>query len=233
MTSLGKWAIFASTMIISACGSNSGISKNSVDTVAIDNSTEITRSNAKTVLAAVEPFEALAETAIVAPPAQLDHSIAAVETAVRSVEAMIPAEVASRLRADVAKIAAARKSNQRIDLATASIEGFRDVVGAIPGKIVVPKDVSLLDYSGIRYDNDVQAMPPRWDDMLQAIAYGRERTIALSSLPSAGKLLSEVDKAFAQMEKAVRMRDVKAARAAAKMELDLVDKLELAFAPPH
>jgi len=90
MASAINWAALASTIAISACGSNSGAKRDAAAKVTTDNSTDGTRANVKTVLAAVEPFEALAETAIAAPPAELAHSIAAVGTAVRSIEAIVP-----------------------------------------------------------------------------------------------------------------------------------------------
>lgn len=64
----------------------------------------------------------------------------------------------------------ARNANNRADIALASIEGFREVVGVMPGRSLVPADVRLLDYAGLRYDADVQASTPRWADMPKATA---------------------------------------------------------------
>lgn len=219
------------TLAVAACGKNDIADKNSSGTTATSDATHGAAADAKAVLAAVEPFEALAETAFTATTAELDKSIRAARDAVNSINKVIPADVASRLQGYISTIESARKTDRRADIAIASIEGFREIVSVASGTSAIPADVSLLDYSGIRFDSDALAKPPRWDDMVRAIAYGRERTAALSRFAPAAKLLPEVEKAFVQMEQAVSLRDVKAARAAAKKQLDLVDELEVAFTP--
>ena len=227
--------VLATALVLASCGSNKSVDKASApagqDTTKGQSAAISGDADRKTVLAAVEPFEALAETAFGATPSALDSSIAAVMAAADAIKPVVSADVSARLQRHVLAITLARKADNRADIALASIEGFREVVGATPGRALVPADVSLLDYAGLRYDSEVQASPPRWADMPKATAYARERVAALKAQPIAANLLPEVDAAITAMDVAITARDVAGARAAAKLELDLVDKLELAFAP--
>jgi len=234
-----KPAIAAMVLILAACGNQGSGKQGSADkgsgTDANKAAIASTGNNVGVrtkVLAAVEPFETLTETAFTATAPELAKSIDATDAAARSIATLVPGDVAQRLQAQSAAIHRAQTSGQRADVALASIEGFREVVGAVPAGAPIPADVSLLDYAGLRYDSDVQANPPRWDDTAKAIIYARERTAALAPLAQAAPLLPAMNAAISGMKTAASAHDAARARAGAKVELDLVDKLEATFAPP-
>ena len=227
-------AIFATVLTLSACGSNSptGTKTDAPGSMASQAGVLPQSDMATSLAAAGEPFEVLAETAFTATPAELDKSILAAEAAANNLKAIAPSTLSAKLETRLTAIRMARKADQRVELSLAAIEGFRDIVSAVPGSPVVPIDVSLLDYAGFRYDADAQAKPPRWDDMAVATTFARERWATLSGLPPLSKLRTRFDSALNAMDAAEKARNVTRARAAAKAELALVDELEAAFPKP-
>jgi hypothetical protein len=227
-------AIFATALMLSACGGKNDTG-GKADMPESAPSQAMASNQAKVAAAlsaAGEPFETLTETAFTATPADLDTSILAAEAAAGTLKPMVPAALSASLQKHLAAVRQARKSDQRVDLALASIEGFRSIVSAVPGTPAVPIDVSLLDYAGFRYDADAQAKPPRWDDMAAATTYARERWANISGLAPLAKLRTRFDDGLTEMEAAVKAHNVTRARAAAKAELDMVDELETAFQAP-
>ena len=229
-----RLAIFATALTLSACGSNNNAgSKADVPDSTASQATAMNQSETATALSAAgEPFEVLAETAFTATPAELDKSILAADGAANMLKTIVPATLSASLQTRLTAIRQARKSDQRVDLSLASIEGFRDIVSAVPGSPAVPINVSLLDYAGFRYDADAQAKPPRWDDMAAATTFARERWATLSGLAPLSKLRTRFGDGLTAMDAAVRAHNVTQARAAAKAELAMVDELEAAFPKP-
>ena len=226
--------ILATALTLSACGSNNNAASKADAPSATANQTVAMNQSetAKALTAAGEPFEVLAETAFTATSAELDRSIDAAALATRTLKSIAPSALSASLQTRLAAIRQARKSDQRADLSLAAIEGFRDIVSAVPGTPVVPIDVSLLDYAGFRFDADAQAKPPRWENMALATTFARERWATLASSAQLSKLKMRFENGLSAMEAAVRARNVVQARAAAKAELAMVDELEGAFAKP-
>ena len=225
-------AIFATALTLSACGSNNNAGGKADAPKLTASQTEANDQfeTAKALTAAGEPFEVLAETAFTATPAELDKAIDAADAATRPLKTIVPAALFASLQTRLTAIRQARKSDQSAELSLAAIEGFRDVLSAIPGTPVVPIDVSLLDYAGFRFDADAQAKPPRWEDMARATTFARERWATLSNSAALSKLKVRFDNGLSAMEADVRNRNIVQARAAAKAELEMVDELERAFA---
>lgn len=181
------------------------------------------------VTAAAEPFEKLTETAFTATPAVLDTTIAEVRAAAQGVRGMLATEAAASLDSRLAAIEAARRSDNRADLAIAAVEGYRTLVSSASPDAKVPAAVNLLDYAGFRYDADLKAKPPRWADMTQAINFAREQWATISPQVTDSAIRSRMDKALTDMAGAASRRDAKAGSAAAQRELALVDDLEKFF----
>lgn len=186
----------------------------------------------KALLTAAEPFEALTETAFTASKSQRSKAIEADADAVRSVQGIVPQSVLIVLKRNMAAISAADVADHPADIALASIENYRALVSAVPGNPAVPVDVSLLDYSGFRFDADAQATPVRWDDMSRTVAFARQRWSSVRQHGAAAKIAPRFQAALNAMEQAAREKNAAHARLAAKVELDLVDKLEAAFEHP-
>ena len=185
--------------------------------------------NDKKLRAAAEPFEKLAETSFEATLPAIDQTIGEAETAAQEVRALLPTDAASHLDAQIAAVKSARQKQDRAGLALSSIEVYRILVSAVADGAKVPTEVSLLDYAGFRYDADLKASPARWGDMTEAVSFAGENWAKLSPRAKSFQGASAVEKAIADMGKAVAQRDVALATLSAKTELDLVDQLETFF----
>lgn len=179
------------------------------------------------LLAAAEPFEKLTEIAFTAPLPEIDSTIVEARRAVDSVRTLLPA--GSNTDTMFAAIDQARKSENRADLALASIEIYRTLVSAVPAGTKVPAAVSLLDYAGFRYQADLKAVPVRWADMGSAMLFARGQWSDVAPRITDAALKASFEKSLANMEKAVAKRDLASAQASATEELNLVDKLEAHF----
>ena len=222
----------SAALVLASCGKGT-TSDNAASSAPDANVTASTAPAASTgnaaILAAAEPFEKLTETAFSATPTVLDATIAEVKTAAQGVRGTLAADATGRLDQHLSTIDAARKSNNRADLAIAAVEGYRILVsGAAPGA-KVPAAVNLLDYAGFRYAADLKAKPTRWADMTQAASFGREQWALISPQVTDAALRANMDKALTEMASAATSRDAAAGSAAAQRELALVDDLEKFF----
>ncbi len=185
---------------------------------------------ASTLMAAAEPFENLTESAFITDTKKLDDLIAkAKSSADGSSKLLLPSE-ARVLAGHVAAINSARTGNNRADLAIAAVEGYRTLVSNASSNMKVPKQVSLLDYAGFRYQADLKANPARWSDTARAVNFADAQWKQISATVSDAALTKKVSDALAAMRSSSQSKDTKAAMDASTRELDLVDELEQYFA---
>lgn len=186
------------------------------------------KTGAEAPLAASEYFETLTETAFTAPPEQLDAAIAQARTAAERDRKTLPAPVVAELDQRLTQIADLRARMARADLALASVEAYRLLVSAQPAG-PVPVEVSLLDYAGFRYDADLKAQPPRWDDAVQAADFAAKQWARISPRVTNADLRDRFSAALTEMAAAAKARDPGPASEVVTRELDMVDQLETYF----
>ena len=183
-------------------------------------------------LAAAEPFENLTEQAPSATPAELQSLIAEAKKAGKAAMPALEMPAKLTLQAHLDGIDAAAKSDQRTKIALSAVEGYRTLVENASDTDRVPRAVSLLDYSGFRYQADLSAQPVRWDDARQALDFAQQQWSGIEMRVTDAALRKEFADSLSAMADAADKRDAAAARKAATAELDLVDKLEGFFAKP-
>lgn len=181
------------------------------------------------LLAAAEPFEGLTETAFSATPAALDTSVQKARLSAKQVRPLLPASATAQFDKHLSALAAAHSKMDRADIALSSIEVYRDLVNAVPDGAKVPTQVNLLDYAGFRYDADLKATPPRWNDMTQAAAFAKENWAAIAPRVQDASLAGKIVAAINAMDQAASQKDTAAAVHSAQTELDLIDQLEKYF----
>ena len=181
------------------------------------------------LLAAAEPFENLTESAFVKDTAKLDQMIATARSSAKAASRLLAPNDATALSNELAKIASARSGDNRADLALASVEAYRTLVSSVAGNKKIPKQVSLLDYSGFRYQANLKAQPIRWMDAAASVDFADREWQAISGSVTDASLNKAVRNALAAMRSASEKKDAKAAMAASTAELDLVDRLEKYF----
>jgi hypothetical protein len=182
-------------------------------------------------LAAGEPFEALAEAAFTATPPALDKLIAMVMATGEHVKPALPPDAQVELKTRLDEIAAARHIDNRPGIALGAIEAYRLLVTHGPGT-PIPTEVSLLDYTGFRYDVDLKIKPVAWDDMAADAALGQDRWKAIETRVTNKDLHDRMTTALADMATAASLKDPVLAALAVRRELNLVDLLEAFFSTP-
>jgi hypothetical protein len=181
------------------------------------------------LLAAAEEFETLTESSFSADVATREVMIAKANKAAAKVTEFASPALTAQLQSHLADILTAQRNNVPADLAIASIEAFRDLVSAVAGKQNMPVNVSLLDYAGFRFDADAQAIPARFADMKEVVLFAQKQWAGIKSRQEIAKLSKRFSASLGGMDAVARSGDVAKSRAAAKVELDLVDELETAF----
>lgn len=219
----------SAAIVVSSCGQGAPADKTNSSASTPSVTAQAAPTGDAAIAAAAEPFEKLTETAFTATPAVLDATIAEVRAAAQGVRGSLAPEGATSLDTRLADIDAARKTDNRADLAIAAVEGYRTLVSSAAPGAKVPAAVKLLDYAGFRYDADLKAKPPRWADMTQAASFGREQWATISSQVTDSALRANMDKALAEMADGASKRDAAVGSTAAQRELALVDDLEKYF----
>lgn len=181
------------------------------------------------LLAAAEPFEALTEQAYTGDTKGLDKLIAKARSSATAAKQYLPPDQATALAGHVSAVDAARSSNNRADLAIAAVEGYRTLVSNVAGPQKIPKQVSLLDYVGFRYQADLKATPIRWGDSAAALDFGDRQWRQIANTVGDRKLRSKMAKALEGMRAATRSKNEPAAMSASTEESNLVDNLEQYF----
>ncbi len=186
-------------------------------------------SQASALIAAAEPFEKLTENAFVVNKHKLDLLIAKAKLSAVGASKLMSTSEAKALSNYVAAIDAARAANNPADLAIAAVEGYRTLVSNAGGPPKVPKQVSLLDYSGFRFQADIKAKPIRWSDAASAVDFAVVEWQQIADRVDDLKLRAKMSEALAAMRLASHNKKAKEAMSAATRELDLVDQLEHYF----
>lgn len=181
------------------------------------------------LMAAAEPFEGLTENAFVGDTVKLDDFIAKARISAAGAARLLAPPQAKVLASQVAAIDAARAGNNRADLAIAAVEAYRTLVSNVGTKLKVPKQVSLLDYAGFRFQADLKASPARWGDTVRTIDFADGQWQQISSKVGDATLRKDMSQALSDMRTASASKDAKLAMSASTRELDLVDGLESYF----
>ena len=182
--------------------------------------------------AAAEPFETLTEISPTAALPTIDRTINEAKTAARGIRGLLSNGLSHQLDAQLSAVTSARQRHDRVELALASTEAYRVLVGAVTTDAKVPTAINLLDYAGFRYGVDLGAKPVRWGDMAQAVSFARGQWQGLPPMTMSSPVGAQFDTALASMDRAVAQRNGALAAASAKTELDLVDQLEKLFMVP-
>lgn len=179
---------------------------------------------------AAEPFEGLTEQAFTADWAAIDKLMADARNAVA--RAAPSGEMAMRAERRLAAIQTARTAQDRVQLALAAVEGYRELIEAQDAATASPPiAVSLLDYAGFRFDALAQAPTVDWKEMARSVTFARNQWQSLAPNVASKAMPGVVEQALAGMAKAVERKDVAFARSAAATELALVDLLEEQASP--
>ncbi len=181
------------------------------------------------LLAAAEPFENLTESAFSAKPAKLSKMVSDAQSAAQSVLPSMPAQAAGKLKSEVSDINAAQQNNDRANIALAAVEAYRTLVSNTTGQLTVPQQVSLLDYTGSRTQAALNASPPLWSDVSEAVQFGNARWQEIDGQVADKALAGKMDSALKSMSEYAQSKNKAGLMKVSTTELDLVDALEKYF----
>jgi hypothetical protein len=177
------------------------------------------------LLAAAEPFQALARAAFTARRPLLDRDIARAVAIAHHVKPALPPDAQRELSTQLDAISGARRIENRVGIAWASVEIYRLFMSHAPPNMV-PREVNLLRYAGLRYEADLKARPISWDDMVEAAAFGHRTWAGVQGRVSDAALRERMSKALADMAVAARRRDPALAVDAERRARELASLLE-------
>ena len=177
------------------------------------------------LLAAAEPFRALARAAFTARRPLLNRDVARAVAIAQHVKPALPPDAQRELRTQLDAIAGAQRIENRAGIAWASIEIYRLFVSHAPPTLV-PREINLLRYASLRYEADIKARPVRWDDMVEAADFGRRTWAAIQDRVSDATLRERMSKVLADLADAARRRDAALAVEANGRALELAGLLE-------
>lgn len=177
------------------------------------------------LLAAAEPFRALARAAFTAKRPLLDRDVARAVAIAQHVKPALPPDAQQELRTQLDAIAGAQRIENRAGIAWASVEIYRLFVSHAPSTLV-PREVNRLRYASLRYEADLQTRPASWEDMVEAAAFGHRTWSAVQGRVSDAALRERISKALADLADAARRRDVALAVDANRRALEDVSLLE-------
>lgn len=182
------------------------------------------------LLAAAEPYEGLTESAFAQPFAELEAIAATARAAAIAASDLLGDDEIKELAALDAEIKDSLQAQSRAGVALGAVESYKILVSAQDATAAVPKDVSLLDYAGFRFDALSKSTPSSWSAMTETAAYAFDLWRPMRPMIADPALVSKFDAALGAMGAAVESKDVGAAQSSAQEELALVDELELYFA---
>lgn len=186
-----------------------------------------TASAQRCLLASAESYEGLTERAFAEPMAKLALAASEAEVVARGCENSLNPEQIAALHEVFDRIEHAQDS---ASYALATVEGYRVLISAqARDASPIPIDVSLLDYAGFRYQAGASSTPPLWDDMRGAAAIADLHWAAVAPSISDLVLKERFAAEVTALHAAILAQDVAAARGAAIVELDNVDRLEQYF----
>lgn len=226
----GIQAVSGAAALLAILGCQAQDQKSADNRTAAEGPPSAAASANESIRAAAEPFELLTEQAFSADWAAIDKLIGDARTAVSRATLAVPAR--SQLDRRLAAVSAARSARDRVALALAAVEGYRELVQAQdPATAHPPVAVSLLDYAGFRFDALAQAPAPDWAEMARSVDFARSQWQSVSARVPSKAMPGVMSEALSGMAHAVERKDVAFARSAAATELALVDLLEEQTAP--
>ena len=183
------------------------------------------------LLAADEPYEGLTETAIDGNAAKIAKAFKAAEAGRTATRALLAPATAARFDVLFTALAAAHAKPDHLDLALQSAELYKLIVSACDAAtLVVPMEVSLLDYAGFRTNALLKSPSPDWAALGATALEANGNWSKIRSRVTDKKLLAGMDAAQRSLAAAAEKHDAALSHASAKNDLDLVDDLEKFFA---
>jgi hypothetical protein len=187
---------------------------------------DMSRSN-EVLLSASSPFEDLTENALTGNKKGMQSALKAYDKQAVKVSKVLSPKARHDIELLVATI---KKAEQRADnesVALNSVEAYRTLIESMDtSSLVVPVQVSLLDYTGFKLEVLLHAKSPDWSVIRKTAVEARQHWTAIESRVSDNGLRDAVNTMITGMNKATTAENADMAVFAAQIDLALVDLLE-------
>ena len=183
------------------------------------------------LLKATDPFEGLTETALDGDAAKIAKAFKAAKAGRSATRALLTPETAARFDKLFDELTAAQGKKDGVAVALQAAELYKLLVSSCDASaLVVPMEVSLLDYAGFRTNALLKAGAPDWQALAATAREANGYWAKIRDRVTDKKLQNGMDEAQAGLIAAALKRDVALSQSSAKSDLDLVDDLEGHFA---
>jgi hypothetical protein len=181
----------------------------------------------RVILSASSPFEDLTEYALANNAEGMKKALKAFDDQAASVRQVLPPPALQKLTSLVAEIRQAQQKGENQVVAMNSVEAYRVLVDSLDAKsLVVPLQVSLLDYAGFKLKVLLAANPPDWTAIQGTVAAAGSSWKSLAPLVRDKALSDAVNTMITGLNQSVAAKNSGMAGLAAQMDLALVDLLE-------
>ncbi len=184
----------------------------------------------KIILSAASTFEDMADAALSADKAGVQRALQVYDGQAEKVEKELSQEKSRALKAHVAEISEAARSEDYKVVALEAPEAYRILIDSLDSmSMKVPIEVSLLDYAGFKLRALAHAKSGDWKKAQDVAAEAQANWSAIRSRVADKKLLEAVNIAVDGMKKACISQNSEMMSFAAQVDLALIDLLETYF----
>jgi hypothetical protein len=179
------------------------------------------------LLAAASPFEDLTEFALANDTRGMRQALKAYGDQAAAVNKVLSPPARQEMASLLAAISRAESKGDNQEVALNSVEAYRVLVESLdPSGLVVPTQVSKLDYVGFKLKVLLSASPPDWPAIQTTIEAAGRHWQELEPRVGDKGLRDAVKAVLAGLHQAISSKNVEMAVFAAQMDLVLVDLLE-------
>jgi hypothetical protein len=182
----------------------------------------------KLILAALEPFEVLTETALTGDAAKVAKAFKKAQGSRTNARALLSATNAARFDELFGKLEAVNTKHDYVGESLQAAELYKLLVLSLDtAALTAPtKEVNLLDYVRFRITALLQAPAPDWVAITATTKEANGYWAIIRGQVGDTKLQGRMDEAQKGIATGGEMHDVSLTRASVKKNLDLVDELE-------
>lgn len=186
----------------------------------------------KNILAALEPFESLTETALTGNAAKVAIAYKTVQGSRPNARMLLSGAMASRFDELFAQLEATHAQHDYIGESLQAAELYKLMVLSLDTTALTAptKEVNLLDYVGFRLTALLQAPSPDWTAIAATTTEANGYWAAIRDQVGDAQLQRKMDETQKSIASGAERQDASLTRSSVKNDLDLVDELERYFA---
>ncbi len=179
------------------------------------------------LLSAASPFEDLTEYALAANTKGMKLALEAYADQASEVNKVLDAKAREDMEVLIANIEKAERQGDNETVALNSVEAYRVLVESLDvDSLVVPMQVSLLDYTGFKFEVLLHTKTPDWMALKKVAEEARQNWAAIQPRVTDNGMCDAFNTVIAGMSKACNEKNHGMALFAAQIDLALVDLLE-------